>query len=189
MLLFLFFFFISLLSHHTPLEMLWFSFPALTPAVWLNQSDRLWVPGESLSLSAVSFLLKFTLPVTNSFWHPFEKQRSLLDGPLWSLHTRTQAYTNTKCTKSAENMPHARHACTHTGTCRNKHDNLGRRKYTRCSAKGGHTLYPRYTYYTWHPTPLIAPYFHLKCLLKHLPYIKSERLCSWGLLFLSDTFY
>ena len=68
--------------------MLLFSFPTLTPAVWLNQSDRLWVPGESLSLSAVPFLLKFTLSVTNSFWH-LSKCRALCSTALYGLFTLT----------------------------------------------------------------------------------------------------
>lgn len=95
------------------LSMLRFSFPTLTPAVWLNQSDRLWVPGESLSLSAVPFLLKFTLSVTNSFWHLSKMQCSLLDGPLRSLHTQhTSIHTETKSANSTEYTPHMRHEYT-----------------------------------------------------------------------------
>lgn len=45
-----------------------------------------------VSLSTLLFLLRFTLRVTNSFWHPFEKQRSLLDS-LRGLFTLTHKPT------------------------------------------------------------------------------------------------
>lgn len=95
-------------------SMLRFSFPTLTLAVWLNQSDRLWAPGESLSLSLHSPLSPQVYASCDKLiLAPFEMQCSPLDGPsVVSSHSRTGAHTKTKCTHSAENMP--RHAQTHT---------------------------------------------------------------------------
>lgn len=132
-------------------SMLWFSFPTLTPAVWLNQSDRLWVPGGSLSLSAVPFLLKFTLSVTNSFWHPFVKERSLLDAPPWSLHT--QAYTQRLSAQSVQRTCHTQGTHTHRSRNTHKHDNMGRHKYTQDAAEKEDALYPLGTHNMPH-TPL-----------------------------------
>lgn len=76
---------------HYP-SMHWFNFPALTQPVWLNQSDRLCVPGESLS--AVPFLLGITLPVTNALRHL--SPCSTCSQPLSFHHTHTQMYVHTR---------------------------------------------------------------------------------------------
>lgn len=140
-------------------SMLWFSFPTLTPAVWLNQSDRLWVPGENLSLSAVPFLLKFTLSVTNSFWHLSKCSALCWTAPPRSLHTRTLAHTQSlKWTNSAGEHV-ARMACTGTHTHRCM---LGRTQTGELCGdinaveKQGAQNPPRHTYYASHASPPVT---------------------------------
>lgn len=84
------------------LSMLWFRFPTLTPAVWLNQSDRLWVPGERLSLSPQCLSPQVYALCDKLIVAPFEN--ALLS--VWRLsvvssHSHTCMRTTTKCTDTA----------------------------------------------------------------------------------------
>lgn len=127
-------------------SMLWFSFPTLTPAVWLNQSDRLWVPGEGLSLSTVPFLLKFTLSVTNSFWH-LSKCSALCWTDLYGLFTLAHAYTPTLSAQTLYSTC-SHKACTdaHTGACRDAHKHMWKHKCTQNVVKKQDAQYPQGTH-------------------------------------------
>lgn len=105
--LFLYFFAVILCSP----SMLWFSFPTLTPAMWLNRSDRLWVPGESLSLSPQS---------------PF----SLSLRSLWQTHSGT--FRNAVLSVGRRSM-----VSSHSHTCIHTHQKLSSQAprstcHTRC---------------------------------------------------------
>ena len=143
-------------------SMLWFSFPTLTPAVWLNQSDRLWVPGESLPLSAVPFLLKFTLSVTNSFWHLSKCSALCWTAPPRSLHTHTRAHTQSlKWTNStgehaARTAQTHTHTHTHTQVHAGTHTNRRIMQRHKCGWKAGRAVPPRHTYYASHASPPVT---------------------------------
>lgn len=75
-------------------SMHWFNFPALTQPVWLNQSDRLCVPGESLSLQS---LFSSTLC---SPWQTHSgtfRSATLVQSLCGSIkHTHTQMYVHSR---------------------------------------------------------------------------------------------
>lgn len=125
MLLFLCFFAVVACS----LSTLRFSFPTLTPAVWLNQSDRLWAPGESLSphspLSPQLYALCDKL-ILASF-----RKAALSVGQHSAVSSHSNLQTKTKCTEETR-----LHSQVHAGAC--KRHNMGRHKYTRW--KGGRSI-------------------------------------------------
>lgn len=162
---------------HSP-RILWFSFPTLTPAVWLNQSDRLWVPGESLSLhSPLSQVYAFCDKLILASF----RKAALSVGQPSAVSSHSSLHTKTKCTKSVENILCMRHAHTqvHAGT--RKHDNMRRHKYTRYIWKGGCTVSPKHTHYLSHPSPLNAslPSFHFKVLFWKAPMHKANSRAHW----------
>lgn len=94
---------------HSP-RILWFSFPTLIPAVWLNQSDRLWVPGESLSLhSPLSQVYAFCDKLILASF----RKAALSVGQPSTVSSHSSLHIKTKCTKSVENILCMRHVHTH----------------------------------------------------------------------------
>lgn len=100
-------------------------FGLLQPCDLISLTD----PGclGKVSLSTVPFLLKFTLSVTNSFWHLSKCSALCRTGLYVSSHSRvrTHARTDAKCTE------------THTGACKDTH----RHKNTVCTNKNTHWMW------------------------------------------------
>lgn len=92
------------------LSTLRFSFPTLTPAVWLNQSDRLWAPGESLSLHSPLSPQLYALCdklILASF-----RKAALSVGQRSAVSSHSSIHAKTKCTGEAcmHSQVHAGHA-------------------------------------------------------------------------------
>lgn len=146
------YFFVSLLSQHVPSAHSGsVSQLSLQPCDLISLTDCGCL--GKVSLSTVPFLLRFTLCVTNSFWHPFEKQRSLLDSAPRFPHTQASAQG-----LSARKKHACMHSQVHTGAC--KH-NTGRHKYTR--RKRGRTVSPKQEHYASHSSPI---HTHTPLILK-----------------------
>lgn len=125
------------------LSTLRFSFPTLTPAVWLNQSDRLWAPGESLSLHSPLSPQVYALCdklILASF-----RKAALSVGQRSAVSSHSSVHTKTKCTGEA-----CMHSQVHAGAC--KHHNMGRHKYTRW--KGGRPVSPKHEDWASHSSPM-----------------------------------
>lgn len=125
-----------------------FSFPTFTPAVWLNQPDRLWAPGESLPLHSPLSPQVYALCdklILASF-----RKAALSVGQRSAASSHSSLHTRTKCTREA-----CMHSPVRTGA--SKH-NTGRHKSTR--RKEGRTVSPKRRHYASHSSPIDCKYTH-----------------------------